>query len=435
MAPGGGATPVFALAPAPGDVDVLIAAEWMEAGRAVQRGFVTPNRTTLIASTHRMLAVAEKIVPGDGTTDAQEVADAVQGAARQLFATDLQKLAVDTGSHISASLFGALAGSGALPFPVEAFEQTIQAGGRGAERSLAAFQAALAGPSAPAEAPSGQEEAPSGRALVAQRFAARLSALPEAARDMACAGLAKVVGFQDAAYGDEYLDLVEGFARADQEPEARLTQAAAKYIANALAYDDVIRVADLKTRPSRGQRIAGEMAPGGQALQVTEFMHPRAEEMISVLPAGLGAWIAARPRLVAWLDRRVNKGRRVRSDTVWGFFGLWLVAGFRPRRRKSLRHRVEMAHAEAWLSKAREMVVRDYDLAVEILTCRRLIKGYSDTHARGMSKFDRVLGALPILEGREDAADWVRRLREAALQDEKGEALDGALKTVASFLE
>jgi hypothetical protein len=52
--------------PAAGDVDILIAAEMMEAGRAIMRGFVTPDRTTLIASTHRALAVSEKTVPGDG---------------------------------------------------------------------------------------------------------------------------------------------------------------------------------------------------------------------------------------------------------------------------------------------------------------------------------------------------------------------------------
>ena len=65
--------------------------------------------------------------------------------------------------------------------------------------------------------------------------------------------------------------------------------------------------------------------------------------------------------------------------------------------------------------------------------CRRLIKGYSDTHVRAQSKFDRVLSALDLLKGRADAADWIRRLREAALKDEKGDMLDGALKTVASL--
>ena len=79
-------------------------------------------------------------------------------------------------------------------------------------------------------------------------------------------------------------------------------------------------------------------------------------------------------------------------------------------------------------------VDKDYQLAVELLRCRRLIKGYSDTHARGQNKFDRVCGAATLLVGRKDAADWIRRLREAALEDEAGEALDGALRTVNSFM-
>ena len=73
MAPSSGRIPVFSLMPAAGDVDVMIAAEWMEAGRAIIRGFVTPDRTALIASTHRNLAVSEKMVPGDGLADSTAV--------------------------------------------------------------------------------------------------------------------------------------------------------------------------------------------------------------------------------------------------------------------------------------------------------------------------------------------------------------------------
>src|SRR5450759_3304348 len=43
-----GKDPVLALMPVPGEVDVVIASELMEAGRAVTRGLVTPDRTTLI---------------------------------------------------------------------------------------------------------------------------------------------------------------------------------------------------------------------------------------------------------------------------------------------------------------------------------------------------------------------------------------------------
>ena len=86
-----------------------------------------------------------------------------------------------------------------------------------------------------------------------------------------------------------------------------------------------------------------------------------------------------------------------------------------------------------WLGEAERLARINYDLGVEVLRCRRLIKGYSDTHARGLSRYDRVLSALPLLEARDDGADWLRRLREAALKDENGAALEGALKTVESL--
>jgi indolepyruvate ferredoxin oxidoreductase beta subunit len=81
------------------------------------RGFVTPDRTTLIASTHRALAVSEKVVPGDGIASSDEVRAAIAIAAQRSVLFDMDRVAIDNGSVISASLFGALAGSGALPFP------------------------------------------------------------------------------------------------------------------------------------------------------------------------------------------------------------------------------------------------------------------------------------------------------------------------------
>ena len=105
----------------------------------------------------------------------------------------------------------------------------------------------------------------------------------------------------------------------------------------------------------------------------------------------------------------------------------------KPIRRTTLRHTREMTHLDKWLALAAAYVAQNYDLAVEIISARRLIKGYSDTHARGESKFDRVIGAVPLLAARSDGADWMRRLRDAALMDENGIALDGALKTVASL--
>ena len=108
MAPANDRAPVFNLMPAAGDVDIMITAEMMEAGRSIIRGFVTPDRTTLITSTHRSLAVSEKIVPGDGIASSEEVLAAAEIAARRVIAADFDAVAVKNGSVISATLFGAL---------------------------------------------------------------------------------------------------------------------------------------------------------------------------------------------------------------------------------------------------------------------------------------------------------------------------------------
>ena len=138
-----GRRPVFALSPAQGDVDILIAAELMEAGRAVMRGFVTPDRTTLIASSHRIAAVSEKIEPGDGRASSEKVRAAAEAASKRFIAFDMERIAAEAGSMISASLLGALAGSGALPFSRESYEHTIAASGRGIKASLVAFAGAF----------------------------------------------------------------------------------------------------------------------------------------------------------------------------------------------------------------------------------------------------------------------------------------------------
>ena len=440
--------PVLSLMPVPGDVDVVVGAELMEAGRAIQRGLVTPDKTTLIASSHRSFAVQEKLVPGDGISDSAKVYEAAETAAKRFVAFDMAVLADGTGSAISAVLFGALAGSRALPFAREAYEATIRAAGIGIEPSLRAFAAGFerttadAASSTPPEPPRPASAgklypplAPIGDAAFDALVADASTTFRASLHGMIAAGLRKVTDFQDVRYAREYLDLVAGFLRLERGGDPALTRAAAKHIAVAMAYDDVIRVADLKTRASRFERVRREvLAKPDQLVYTTEFMHPRMEEVLGTLPAGLGLWLEGKPGLYNALDRLVNRGRRVQTGTVRWFLPLYVLGGLKRFRRGTLRHRREVGHRDAWLDLARKTAPTDYELAVAILEARRLVKGYSDTHARGASKFDRVIAAAPRLAGRADAAQWLRRLCKAALADEEGKALDGALATVETFL-
>jgi indolepyruvate ferredoxin oxidoreductase beta subunit len=442
-----GRQPILAQMPTPGDVDIVIASEYMEAGRSILRGIVTPERTTLIASNHRSLAVSEKMAPGDSIADSGAVTDAIGVAAVREVIFDMNAVAVENGSVISAALFGGLAASDGLPFDREAYHEVIRKGGKGVEASIRTFDAAydrtLAAADArptPAPVPTEPPVPEKLSAPQADRLLQRLRAgLPQEVREMAFLGLKKVVDFQDAAYGDEYLDLLADLHAHDKSAggDARgwlFTEQAAKYLANAMVYDDLMRVAGLKTRQKRRERIERELGLSDKnILQTTEFMHPRAEEFASALPAGLAHWLIARKGLYAWLDRRINKGRRVKTYSLHWFVALYFVGSMKRLRRMSLRHANEVRHRDEWLNSAIRALASNYDLAVEILRFRRLIKGYSDTHVRGRSKFDKVMQTTQQIAARDDAAEWARLLLASAVKDSSHAALDGTIQTIETF--
>ena len=436
--PAQGGAPVLAQMAVPGEVDIVIASELMEAGRAMQRGLVTPGRTTLIASSHRDYATLEKVAPGNGLADAAAVLEAGYKHAQRFLHDDLQALARQHGSALSATLFGALAGSGELPFDEAAFEATVVRAGVGVSASLRAWRAGLeavrrpvlreapADPMAtaprplPAKAAAPQVEPL--RARIEREFAAEAHA-------MLGAGLQRVLEYQDLAYGSEYLDrLADLHAHALRCGGAAhghaATVEAARWVAVAMAYDDVIRVAELKTRTERARRVRKEVGAGADDVVGTvEFFHPRIEEIYGLMPKGLADWIEATPLLRAFLVKRIGNGQRLRPHTVRDQLLLQGLTALRRWRRRSQRHGVEMAHIAQWLNTVKDLMVNDYALALELIRCRRLVKGYSDTHARGQSKFDKLLRAAVLLKGRPSAAADLAALRTAALADPQGTQL------------
>ncbi|MGI9524111.1 MAG: indolepyruvate oxidoreductase subunit beta family protein [Hyphomicrobiaceae bacterium] len=444
MTPDLGREPVFSLSPAAGDVDIVVAAELMEAGRAIMRGFVTPDLTTLIASSHRALAISEKMMPGNGIADADAVISAAELAARKFIHFDMEQMAVSSGTVISASLCGALAGTEILPFSRQQFEDAIKASGRGVEPSLAAFDLAYNRAKRPdpqdpvssaVETTVSQENIPAPLAPGWQTLERRVNDMPAPVRELALPGLKAVVDYQDIVYGNEYLDRLDALLRQDSDQKEFLfSREAAKYLAKSMTYDDVFRVADLKTRGSRFAKVRREMAPGNDViLNMTEFMHPRADELVGMLPRIMGRRVSASSNTMKLIDWLFGRGRRIRTDRLLPFLQLYLIAGLRRWRRGTLRHAIEEKHMQDWLDSAVRFVETDYEFAVELIRNRRLIKGYSDTHARGLTKFDKVGKGAMLVAGRKDAAQWVRRLREAALEDESEAALDGALSTIQSF--
>jgi len=431
-----GAAPILALMPAPGDVDVVIAAELMEAGRALARGFLS-DKTTLIASSHRVYAIGEKIAMGDGRQDSATILDATKRAAGRFIAFDMERESEEAGAVISAVMLGALAGSGATPIARETFEETIRTAGRAVERNLkgfaAGFAAALSGvatSAVPARPPAISGERP---ATASAPLLARIDRLPESARSTALLGLKKVVDFQDPAYGALYLDELERFQKIDAASGGaarhhRLSKDVAKYLALAMAYDDVIRVADLKTRASRFARFREDVrAADGQIVRVFEYMHPRVEEACDLLPAPL-----AKAILNSGAARRVfgvilGKGRCVATTNLAGFVLLKALASLRFMRPAGSRYAKEQARIGSWLRLIESAAAKDYAFACEIAGLQRLIKGYGETHQRGLANYEKIAASLDRVAAEPAPAAALARLKDCALKDESGAALDAAL--------
>jgi indolepyruvate ferredoxin oxidoreductase beta subunit len=429
----GGQQPVLALMPFPGEVDVVIASELMEAGRAIQRGLVTPERTTFIASTHRVYSMTERTAMGDGRVDAQALLDACRAAAQWFVSGDFARAAEDTGSVISAVMFGALAGTGRLPFSQPAFEEAIRRSGVGVESSLAAFAAGYRLATQGEAAAGGVTAAPAaavGPALMP--LADRIEReFPAAARTTLLAGIRRLADYQDVAYAAEYLDRLTPIRALDREPDWRLLSETARHLALWMSYEDTIRVADLKTRRQRFERVRGEVRlRDDQLLRINEFLHPRVEEIADTLPAGLGRWLLRTRWARALVGRFASQGRIVQTTSIGGYLLLYLVAGLRRMRRTTLRFADETDRIQGWLAQIREAAPADRALAVEIAACQGLVKGYSDTHARGLRNFRTVMSALPAVRGKPDASARLRSLREAALADESGAQLESALKEI-----
>jgi indolepyruvate ferredoxin oxidoreductase beta subunit len=430
-----GRDPVLSLLPMPGDVEIVLASELMEAARAVERGFVTPDKTLLIASTHRVFAMTEKVALADGRADEAALLAGCREAARKLVVFDMAGVADATGSALSAVLFGALAGSGALPFQRMAFEAAIRRGGVGVNSSVAAFAAgfetARSGASAmpaPTDTNGDKPEAP---AAVRDLLQAAGRDYPASALPVIAAGIERLWDYQDAAYAVDYLARLSPLRDIEAQygdGSGRLLDEAARQLALAMSYEDTVRVAELKIRPSRFARVRDEAKVGdAQILEIAEFFHPRTQEIADTLPAAFGRWLMRTGWARALLDRFTRKGRVVKTTSIGGFALLYLLASLKPLRRRSLRFVTEQAALNRWLDLVADTARSDYALAVEVARARTLVKGYGDTHARGRAKFAKLMTLLPRLRGQPDAPTQMASLIKAALADEDGKTLDQAL--------
>jgi indolepyruvate ferredoxin oxidoreductase beta subunit len=428
--PPGDREPTVSLYPVPGALDVLLAPELLEVGRMIELGFPSPARTTIIASTHRLYSIQEKLALGNSIYPTERLVDAARAFSRTLHAFDALALAREHRTEVNAILLGALAGSGVLPMPDDAYREAIRTKGVQVDANLRGFELGLTlvRTSVPPTAPR------NGTATSAPPAdEPRVAGLPERLRPIVRQALTRLVDYQDAAYAERYLARLRPFVGGDVEVAAHV----ARYLALWMTYEDAIRVADLKTRASRFARIRSEARTPGAVVEVTDYLKPDLDELYGILPYALVAPFAR------WAERRWPHGRpaiaqHVRTTTVLGFLRVWLLGRLRFLRPMSYRARREQEGMTRWLDAVRRCGALDPALAREVAHAGQLVKGYGDVRRRMTAHLERLLAVTLAAAERasRDGADFsaaarlARDYRVLVLSGPEGEAKAEVLATV-----
>jgi indolepyruvate ferredoxin oxidoreductase beta subunit len=433
--------PVFSLYPTPGDVDVIIASELLEAGRAIETDYASPGRTTTIASTHRLFSIAEKSALGNGIFPHDSLEAAARRLSRRFIGFDALALARQSQTEVNALLLGALAAAEVMPLTAADFEAAIRDGGIAVERNVRGLKAGMelvaAGLALPEKSP---RERPWAR-VKAERAAAlgprgseflslvaRAEAeFPPALHPVLGEALARLVDYQDARYAALFLERVRRVRALD--PGTRLTGLFARRLAVWMTYEDAIRVADLKTRRARFDRIRREQAaPAGSILVVTDYLKPDLDEIYGILPASVAAPLA-RWAERRWPDGRPTLGQHVQTTSVLGFLRVWLLGRLRGLRPGSLRRQREFALMSRWEDTVLAAAALDEGLAREVVDLATVVRGYGEVRRRLSGAVAHLLDEVvhPAIEadrraghGFDRAAAVVREARQRMLADEKG---------------
>lgn len=418
---GHGRAPVMSLFPFPGDVDLVMASELVEAGRMALRGLITPERTSVIASSHRIYSVKEKSASGDGRSDSRAIAKSVEARSRDFLCLDLREVADRHGTPISAALCGALAGSGLLPLQSDTLEDVVRSSGKRPTQNLAAFAEAMEQAregvgsriderqEAPAPStPSSTWRMPEATTKGGEGLLERLrEEFPEQAHEVLWHGLGQLVDYQDFRYAHEYLDRLRPLVAKDNgEQDFTLLNEAGRHLALWMTYEDIVRVAQLKTRSGRFSEIRDEVrAAAGQPMHVTEYFAPRLEEFCALMPVSIATRLL-NSRFWQALFGSLTKGLLMRSDRAGPFLLLRLLAGLRRWRRSTWGFQQESRQLDDWLE--RILNAQSYALSLEIAKCGRLVKGYGETRQRGFGRLHEIFESA-------NSAEQVRTMRERAL--------------------
>jgi indolepyruvate ferredoxin oxidoreductase beta subunit len=354
----------------------------------------------------------------DGRFDSARIVEALRSLARRIVVFDMDAVRARHRAAISAVIFGALAGSGAVPLSREACEAAIRDAGIGVAESLAAFAEAFACASEGA-APSNAPSAHTPEAAIPDRLARRLESMPRLVADIARSAVEQLVAYQDERYALWFVERTERVVKAAAGRGAGsgdVVRETVRRLALWMAYDDLIRVASLKSSASRFARIRSEVqARDGEIVRVRDFLRPGMSEIAAILPKRAGVWLERRILARAG-SKPAGVSLTLHTSSVAGLLAMRALAAMRPLRPHSLRFAREQAAIEDWLALVERALAAHEDAfaeaALELSKLPRLLRGYGETHATGRAAFAERIDAYRNAGGAASASA-VRALRQS----------------------
>ena len=449
-----GRRPVFGLNPLPGRLDVLVSSELLETARQIGNGLVSAEHTVVITSSARALTTLEKMEMGDGRRPEADLMQLVRGHSRSHHVLDMAQLTREAGTVVSATMLGCIAGSGVLPFARADFEAVVGASGTNAQASLRGF---VLGFESIAQQKvqiqqfhqiessllNTEQTIESGRGQSSDL----ISSFPQNTHELLVLGHTRMLEYQGADYAKLYVDRLKRVLAAERQIDPTgansyaTTREMVRWLALWMAFDDIVRVADLKSRASRWARVTGEVkARPDDLLKVYDHFKPGAPEFAALLPPGLAT------RVLNWDKRRVAGSKapwalplKVGTHSIFGMLSLRVLASLRWLRVRGSRFAHEQAMIDRWLDAVIAGTQTHWQLGHELALCGRLIKGYGATNERAKENLLHIINhlakaaAVDAHEGHEDHSareaqvNAIAAARAAALSDEAGKALDQAL--------
>ena len=459
----GGQLPIFGLSPLPGQIDLLISSELLETGRQIGNAMSNPKQTCVISSSNRALTTMEKMGLGDSRVPDETLIDLIKQFSLRHHILDMGEIAKQSGTIISSVMLGCLGASGLLPFRKEHFEKAIQ----GTNKELSSSQtASLKGFHSgwstieqqikntqfiekvikSIDSTNNDDVSMNAYGRLNLKIPAKTFELfPPEVQHILNLGYARLVDYQDYNYANLYLERVLSVWNTEQEAHksqrAELhtlqqnitpwaaTLEAARWTALWMAFDDIVRVAELKNKRNRFAQIRKDTkAKSHDIVQVYDHFKPGIAELAGLLPEFL-----ATP-LTQWERKRVRSGLpglelkiKLHSSSVAGALVLQFLSRLKWLRKLGTRYGFEQKGIDAWLDCVRESIRSDITLGQEVAACGRLIKGYGSTNIRAHENLSYILKSLTENSSmRSDLpkSEIVRQARINALKEESGKSLD-----------